>query len=199
LITYIKGTIVEKNPAFVVLENNGIGYLMQISVHTYEALPEKGNCSLYCHVYFREDGQSMLPIIYGFAEPREKEMFLLLISVSGVGANTARMMLSSMNVDDLAAAIYSDNDGVIQKIKGVGPKTAKKIVIELKDKLGKTATSAGKTFVSESNTIKNEALSALAVLGINPKGAEKAIQTALKENNTIHSVEELVKAALKKL
>lgn len=200
MITYIKGILVEKNPAYAVVEANGIGYLLQISVHTYSQLPEKGNCALYCYAYLREDGQSMIPVLYGFAGTNERELFIHLISVSGVGANTARMMLSSMEPDTLVAAIYAEDDASIQKIKGVGPKTAKKIVIELKDRLGKQPAGASKIIASSSNTVRNEALSALAVLGVNQKAAEKAIQSALKENNNYsESVEELVKAALKNL
>ncbi len=126
-------------------------------------------------------------------------MFIHLISVSGVGANTARMMLSSMAVDDLTHAIYTENDTLIQKIKGVGPKTAKKIVIELKDRLGKISSVEVKTFGGVNNTAIDEALSALAVLGISRQAADKALQAAMKENKELHSVEELVKSALKKL
>jgi holliday junction DNA helicase RuvA len=199
MIEYIKGQLVEKNPAFVLLETNGIGYQLQISVHTFSALPDAGECRLYCYAYLKEDGQSMIPVLYGFSTAREKNMFIHLISVSGVGANTARMMLSSMTVDDLTHAIYTENDTLIQKIKGVGPKTAKKIVIELKDRLGKITSVEVKSFGGVNNTAIDEALSALAVLGISRQAADKALQAAMKENKELHSVEELVKSALKKL
>lgn len=199
MIAYIKGEIISRNPATVVLEAGGIGYQLQISVHTYSSMPEAGECLLYCYHYFREDGQSMIPVIYGFSTVEEKDLFIHLISVSGVGANTARMMLSSMTVEDLRQAIFTDNDALIQKIKGVGPKTAKKIVIELKDRIGKSAGSESTSFVRSDNNIREEALSALAMLGFSRAAADKAIQAALKARPELASVEELVKSALKNL
>lgn len=129
MIAYIRGKIVSRNPASVVLDTGGIGYQLQISVHTYSSMPESGDCLLYCYHYFREDGQSMIPVIYGFSSVEEKDMFIHLISVSGVGANTARMMLSSMSVADLKQAIFTDNDGLIQKIKGLGRKQLKRSLL----------------------------------------------------------------------
>lgn len=199
MISYIKGKLITRNPASVILETGGIGYLLQISVNTYSALPVSGECTLHCYAYFREDGQSMIPVMYGFATQEEKDMFIHLISVSGVGANTARMMLSSMTVADLRQAIYTDNDAQIQKIKGVGPKTAKKIVIELKDRLGKNSGPEVPTFVKQDNIYREEALSALAMLGFSRPAAEKAVQAAMKAEPNIQTVEELVKSALKNL
>ncbi|HAE14511.1 MAG: Holliday junction branch migration protein RuvA [Chitinophagales bacterium] len=199
MIAYIRGKIVSRNPASVVLDTGGIGYQLQISVHTYSSMPESGDCLLYCYHYFREDGQSMIPVIYGFSSVEEKDMFIHLISVSGVGANTARMMLSSMSVADLKQAIFTDNDGLIQKIKGVGPKTAKKIVIELKDRIGKSTGTETTSFVPSDNNIREEALSALAMLGFSRAAADKAIQAAQKATPELASVEELVKSALKNL
>lgn len=199
MIAYIKGKIIAKNPASVVLDVNGIGYMINITLHTYTAISEKDICLLYCYHYYREDGQSMIPVLYGFSEESERNMFIHLLSVNGVGANTARMMLSSMSVSELEQAILIENDKLIQSIKGVGPKTAKKIVIELKDKIGKSASPIPASFTSSHNTYKEEALSALAMLGFNRQAAEKAIALALQSNSGIGSSEELVKTALKNL
>lgn len=199
MIAYLKGNIVAKNPASVILDVNGIGYLINITLHTYTSIQDKSACLLYCYHYYREDGQSMIPVIYGFAEEQERNMFTNLILVNGVGANTARMMLSSMSVAELEQAILIENDKLIQSIKGVGPKTAKKIVIELKDKIGKTSSATFTSFTAANNTYKDEALSALAMLGFNRQSAEKAIALALQSNSKISSSEELVKTALKNL
>ncbi len=199
MITYLKGKIIAKNPASVVLEVNDIGYFINISLQTYTALADKESCMLHCYHYLRVDGQSSIPVLYGFSEEGERNMFIHLISVNGVGANTARMMLSSLSVAELEQAILVENDKLIQKIKGVGPKTAKKIVIELKDKIGKSATPVPGTFSTSHNTIREEAFSALAMLGFNRQAAEKAIALALQSNSNIGSSEELVKTALKNL
>ncbi|MFN3939441.1 MAG: Holliday junction branch migration protein RuvA [Chitinophagales bacterium] len=199
MIAYLKGNIIARNPASVILDVNGIGYLINITLHTYTLIQNKNECLLYCYHYYREDGQSMIPVIYGFAEEQERNMFTHLLSVNGVGANTARMMLSSMSVAELEQAILIENDKLIQSIKGVGPKTAKKIVIELKDKIGKTTSGSFTTVSAANNTYRDEALSALAMLGFNRQSAEKAIALALQSNSKISSSEELVKTALKNL
>lgn len=199
MIAYLKGKIISKNPASVILEVNDVGYFINISLHTYTAIAEKKTCLLYCYHYLKEDGQSRIPVLYGFSEEAERNMFTHLLSVNGVGANTARMMLSSMSVSELEQAILIENDKLIQSIKGVGPKTAKKIVIELKDKIGKSSIPISGTFSASHNTHRDEALSALAMLGFNRQAAEKAIALALQSNSSIGSSEELVKTALKNL
>lgn len=199
MISYIKGEFIVKNPAYVVLENNGIGYQVNISLNTYSKIQDQTKGLLYTYYYFKEDGTSHVPVLYGFADEQEKSLFIMLISVNGVGANTARMILSSMNPKELEQAILAENDLLIQKIKGVGPKTAKKIVIELKDKIGKISSTDTIPGFKQHNTVQGEALSALAMLGFSRQSAEKAIALALKTNNSISSVEELVKTALKNL
>lgn len=198
MISYLKGIYKIKNPAFVILENNGIGYQINISLNTYSKIQHINEGLLYTYYYFKEDGTAHIPVLYGFADEAEKNLFTLLISVNGVGANTARMMLSSITPAELEQAIFSENDQLIQRIKGVGPKTAKKIVIELKDKIGKIS-STDNSQNKLHNTVHTEALSALAMLGFSRQAAEKAIALAVKNNNNPGSVEELVKAALKNL
>ncbi|MBC8048002.1 MAG: Holliday junction branch migration protein RuvA [Fimbriimonadaceae bacterium] len=199
MISYIKGEFIIKNPAYVVIENNGIGYQINISLNTYSRIQNEKNGLLYTYYYLREDGTAHIPVLYGFADEAEKSLFTLLISVNGVGANTARVILSSISVKDLEQAILTDNDILIQKIKGVGPKTAKKIVLELKDKIGKIIQPGDSANFRQHNTVQGEALSALAMLGFSRQSAEKAIALAVKSNNNISSVEELVKTALKNL
>lgn len=199
MISFIKGEFVLKNPAYVIIENNGIGYQVNISLHTYSQIQNETRGRLYIYDSLRQDGTAYIPTLYGFADEQEKTLFILLISVNGVGANTARMILSSMAPKELEQAIFSENDSAIQKIKGVGPKTAKKIVLDLKDKIGKVTGSDITPHFGQHNTVQGEALSALAMLGFSRQSAEKAIALALKTNNTISSVEELVKTALKNL
>jgi Holliday junction DNA helicase RuvA len=199
MIHYLQGEFIQKNPAFVVMETNGIGYMVNISLHTYTTIQDAKHGRLYIYHYLREDGTAHIPVLYGFADEQEKHLFVLLLSVNGVGANTARMILSSMNPAELEHAIFSENDVLIQKIKGVGPKTAKKIVLDLKDKITKNASTGIARQTGLHNTVQAEALSALAMLGFSRQSAEKAIALAMKSNNTISSVEELVKTALKNL
>lgn len=199
MISYIKGEFTVKNPAYVILENNGIGYQINISLNTYSSIQHEKSGKLFTYYYFREDGTAHVPVLYGFAEESERNLFTLLISVNGVGANTARMMLSSITPQELEQAIFAENDTLIQKIKGVGPKTAKKIVIELKDKIGKIAAVNDIPGFRQHNTVQGEALSALSMLGFSRQSAEKAIALAVKSNSDISSVEELVKTALKNL
>ena len=195
MIAYLQGELTVKNPAYVVIECNGVGYHVNISLNTFSKIQSLKQGKLHTYLHVREDAQ----VLYGFADEAEKNLFVNLISVNGVGPNTGRMILSSMTVEDLEDAILRENDVVIQRIKGVGPKTAKRIVLDLKDKVIRTAPAGEISSVKPYNTIRDEALSALAMLGFSRQISEKAIGAALKSNGSITTVEELVKAALKNL
>ena len=193
MITHIRGKLVEKNPTYVVIEANGIGYWLNISLNTFSLLPDNEAILLYTHLSIKEDSHTL----YGFISKTEREIFKLLISVSGVGPSIARTMLSSMNTDEIQQAIGSGNVGAIQSVKGIGAKTAQRVLLDLKDKILKTFVIDEVSF-AESNTNKNEALSALEVLGFNKKQSEKVLDKILLENKT-SSVEILIKKALKNL
>jgi Holliday junction DNA helicase RuvA len=195
MIAYLNGEFKVKNPAYFIVKYNKIKYQVNISLNTFSKLQtmDKGKIHTYLHV--REDAQ----ILYGFADESEKNLFISLISVQGVGTNTARMILSSMSPADLEDAIRTENDVLIQRIKGVGPKTAKRLVIDLKDKIGKGSGGTENSFGFGHNTMKEEALSALAMLGFTRQQGEKAIGSAMKLNPTPANVESLIKLALKNL
>lgn len=193
MITQIKGRLVEKNPTHVVVDCNGLGYLLNISLNTYGSLPTDENVKLYTHLSIREDAHTL----YGFIDKVEREVFKLLISVSGVGPSIARTMLSSMTAEDVQQAIASENVKLIQSVKGIGAKTAQRVIIDLKEKILKTF-DIDEVSVTESNTNKEEALSALEVLGFTRKQSDKVITNILKESPSA-SVEELIKKALKNL
>jgi len=188
---YISGKIAQTTPAYVIIENNGIGYFLNISLFTFEALKDKSEARLFVYEHIREDAYSL----YGFAESRERALFQMLISVSGIGSNTARMMLSSMSPDELQIAISTGNVNQIKSIKGIGLKTAQRLIVELKDKIGKTA--EGENFLMPAdNTKAEEALSALVMLGFSKAPSQKVISKILKENPG-SKVEEIIKQALK--
>ncbi|HEY9170100.1 MAG TPA: Holliday junction branch migration protein RuvA [Lutibacter sp.] len=193
MITHIRGKLVEKNPTFAVVETNGVGYWLNISLNTYSQLPDNEFVILYTHLSIKEDAHTL----YGFITKTEREIFRLLISVSGVGPSIARTMLSSMTTDEIQQAIASNNVSVIQSVKGIGVKTAQRVLVDLRDKISKTY-SIDEVYVSQSNTIKNEALSALEVLGFNKKQVEKAVDKILLEDKTV-SVEVLIKNVLKNI
>ena len=193
MITHLRGKLVEKNPTFVIIEANGVGYWLNISLNTYSNLPNEELIFLYTHLSVKEDSHTL----YGFISKVEREIFRLLISVSGVGPSIARTMLSSMTTDEIQQAIASGNVGVIQSVKGIGVKTAQRVLVDLRDKIASTF-GVGEVSIIESNTKKNEALSALEVLGFNKKQAEKVLEKVLKENSSA-SVEVLIKQALKNL
>lgn len=193
MITHIRGKLVEKNPTFAIIEANGIGYWLNISLNTYSQLPDNEFIILYTHLSIKEDAHTL----YGFINKTEREIFRLLISVSGVGPSIARTMLSSMTTDEIQQAIASNNVGVIQSVKGIGVKTAQRVLVDLRDKISKTY-AVDEVYVSKSNTIKNEALTALEVLGFNKKQVEKVVDKILLENSDL-SVEVLIKNALKNL
>lgn len=188
---FLQGVLTEKNPTYVVLENNGIGYLVNISLNTFSKIKDLQKTKLFTHFYVREDAQ----ILYGFADEVERELFRFLLSVSGVGASTARLILSSLSTEEVYTAITQEQSSVLQSVKGVGGKTAQRIVIDLKDKLMKAGIEHEKVDFSH-NTIKDEALSGLLILGFNKSSAEKAINKILQKDS-VTNVEGLIKEALK--
>lgn len=190
---FISGKIISLSPTSVVVENSGIGYFINISLNTYSKIKDNQSTKVYIYFHVREDAQ----ILYGFADENEREIFVLLLSVSGVGANTARLILSSLTTTEVFDAVTGDNASVLQGVKGIGTKTAQRIVIDLKDKMLKATIDIEKVDVSH-NTIKEEALSGLLILGFNRNAAEKAISRILKTKQ-IGSVEELIKETLKTL
>jgi len=193
MITQIRGKLVEKNPTDVVVDCNGVGYLLHISLNTFSKLPEDEAVLLYTHLSIKEDAHTL----YGFISKIEREVFKLLISVSGVGPSIARTMCSSMTSDEIQNAIASGNVAVIQSVKGIGAKTAQRVIVDLKDKILKTF-DIDQVSVSASNTNKDEALSALEVLGFHKKQADKVVSKIMTENPDA-SVENLIKLALKNL
>jgi Holliday junction DNA helicase RuvA len=190
---YIEGRIIEKTPTFVVIEAAHIGYFINISLNTYSSIPEQDQCRLYIHQIVREDAL----LFFGFFDRREREIFRQLISVSGIGANTARLILSSLSPDDIFLAINEGNVFTLKNIKGIGIKTAQRIIIDLKGKFGKED-EMEEIFRIESNTIHEESLSALVHLGFTKSAVDKVIRQILADNKDL-TVEEVVKVALKRL
>lgn len=190
---YISGKLIELTPAIAVLEQGGIGYLIQISLQTHAYLRGKEQAMLLTEEVIREDAH----IIFGFATREEREMFRLLISVSGIGPNTARMMLSSLTTPDIRRAIQTDNVNLLKSVKGVGVKTAQRIIIDLRDKIVKTE-EVGGILPDQGNTSKDEALSALVMLGFGRNESVKVLDQILREH-PLNGAEDLVKLALKKL
>ena len=195
---YIRGTLVELNPADVTLETGGIGYHILISLTTYSSLQKGGkeNVKLYLHQHLREDEE----LLFGFFDKEERIMFRLLISVSGIGPGTARMMLSSMTPDEISNAILTQDVNRIKSVKGIGMKTAQRVILELQDKISKSASAAGFPFEGGAapSPIRQEAATALVLLGFTKPNVEKALNKLLKENPSL-SLEELIKKALKLL
>lgn len=188
---YFSGTFSEKTPTYVVIDNQGIGYLINISLNTYEKIKNLDSGKLYVHFVVREDAQ----LLYGFADVAERLLFQALLSVSGVGANTARLVLSSLTTSEAFTAITSGDAARLQSVKGIGGKTAQRIVVDLKDKLAKEGVvPENLTFIH--NTIPQEALSGLLILGFNKGVATKAIEKVMKQTS-VDSVEVLIKEALK--
>lgn len=193
MITHLQGKLVEKNPTEVVIDCNGIGYLVHISLHTYSLLPNAESIRLYTFLQIKEDAHTL----YGFVEKQERELFKLLLSVSGIGANIARTMLSSLAPTQIIQAIATNDVATVQGIKGIGAKTAQRVILDLKDKVLKVY-NLDDVSTSSYNTNKDEALSALEVLGFNRKNAEKVIDKICNEAPNA-SVEDLIKQALKNL
>ena len=193
MITHVKGRLVEKAPTSVVIESNGIGYLINISLNTFSQIPDNENLKLYTHLQIKEDSHTL----YGFFTIKEREIFRLLISVNGIGSNIARTMLSSISPDQIIDAISRENVSLIQSVKGIGSKTAQRVIIDLRDKILKVY-DLDEGITSSNNTNKEEALSALEVLGINKRSSEALVDRIVVENPDI-SVESIIKETLKNL
>lgn len=190
---FIRGIFIERNPAHIVIEAGGVGYFVNISLNTYSKINNQKEGLLYLHQAIREDAH----VLYGFADKSERDLFRNLISVNGVGASTAIMMLSSLSPDEIAAAVTTENVAVLKAVKGIGIKTAQRIIIDLKDKLGKLYES-DQIFPLPNNTILNESLSALVMLGFVKRDAEKVVSKILQEQPQT-TVEGVIKQALKRL
>lgn len=192
MIDYIKGIIVELSPAELILENNGIGYSILISLQTFQALQDKKEATVYIFHYLREDAE----LFYGFATKDERELFELLISVSGIGVNSARMMLSSLSAEEIRQAILSEDIARIKSVKGIGVKSAQRLVLELKDKIVKgEGADSTELFGGNRSEIVEEASRALVMLGFTKPAVNKAIQAVLKANPNA-KVEQIIKSAL---
>ena len=194
MFEYIKGCIAELTPTYVVVEAAGIGYAVNISLQTYSRLQQSREVQLWLHHIVREDAEQL----FGFYDKDERELFRLLISVSGIGPNTGRMVLSSLTSAEVRTAILQSDVNKIQRVKGIGLKTAQRIMVDLKDKVGKVVLSGSATESGFSGTAYDEALSALVMLGFGKPAVEKALQALLREKSD-YSVEELIKLALKRL
>ncbi len=193
MYAYFEGNVMEKNPAYVVLDCHGIGYLLNISLNTYSKVPDSGKFKLFTHLAVREDAH----VLYGFADEQERTMFRDLISVSGVGAATARVMLSSLSPADIQQAILTGNLAKLTSIKGIGEKSAQRIMVDLKNKMGKESFGSVPQLGIGYNKMKLEALNALETLGFSTAMAEKAIDKTLKTEGESMSLEDLVKKVLK--
>ncbi|GAA4330862.1 Holliday junction branch migration protein RuvA [Mucilaginibacter gynuensis] len=194
MYAYIDGKLVFKSPAYVVIEAGGVGYHINISVNTFSLLGEAERCKLYTWLHVKEDAHTL----YGFADEGERRLFLHLISISGIGPNTGRMMLSSITPQEIQTAIVNGNVSLIQKIKGIGPKSAQRIILELQDKLRKEGPETLST-IAVSKTAKDEALAALVMLGFARNAVEKFLENEMNKNNADITVEQLIKSALKSL
>ena len=193
MIAYLKGRLAEKSPTHVVIDCQGVGYFLHISLHTYEQLPLDENVKIYTYLQVREDAHTLL----GFMQVQEREIFKKLISVSGIGASTARTMLSSLSPQEVVEAITQEDVDVIKSVKGIGTKTAQRVIIDLKDKLGDHLEHA-QISMPQGNSAKQEALSALETLGYSAKQSEKVVQRILKETPE-STVQQIIKLALKNL
>lgn len=195
MIAYLNGKLAYKSPALIHLDVNGVGYEVQISLHTYSKIQALESCKLLTYVHIKEDAHTM----YGFFEESERSIFLQLISVSGVGASTARMMLSSLQPEDIQRAIVMENEKMLEGVKGIGSKTAKRLILELKDKMRKHKEDVLHLSVTSHNTIQEDALNALVTLGIARNMAEQAVQRVLKAEPQLNELELLIKKSLKTL
>jgi holliday junction DNA helicase RuvA len=193
MIDYIKGEIIQITPTFLTMETGGIGYLINISITTFSKLEAKKEFKILIHEIIREDSHSL----FGFADYEERDIFRLLISVTGVGANTARMMLSSLSPAEIERAILGSDANLLKSIKGIGLKTAQRIIIDLKDKLGKHVGS-DEIFAFADNTKREEALSALVMLGFAKSAVSKVLDKIVREEKNL-TVEDMIKRALKNL
>jgi Holliday junction DNA helicase RuvA len=196
LIAYLNGLITHKTPTFIYVDCNGVGYHVNISLHTYSRLEKLEKIKIFTYLNVKEDEQSL----YGFFDDEERALFILLISVSGIGVNTARVILSYMTPEEVRTAIIHENAVALGKVKGIGPKTAKRIILDLKDKVIKETGIEQVILLSpENNTIRNESLSALIALGFPKLVVEKQIKAVLDKNPDISHVEDLIKQVLKQM
>ncbi|NAY92796.1 Holliday junction branch migration protein RuvA [Muricauda sp. JGD-17] len=193
MITHLRGKLVEKNPTHVIVECNGVGYFLNISLHTFSLLKDQENIHLFTHLLIKEDSHTL----FGFAEKSERDVFRLLLSVSGVGSSTARTMLSSLSPLEVKNAIANGDVPSIQAVKGIGAKTAQRIILDLKDKILKVH-DIGEVSLQTNNTNKEEALSALEVLGFARRQSEKIVDKVLSQDSSL-SAEDIIKLALKNL
>jgi len=194
MYAYIDGKLVFKCPAYVVIDAGGVGYHINISLNTYSFLGDAERCKLFTWLHVKEDGHTL----YGFADEGERRLFLHLISISGIGPNTGRMMLSSITPHEIQTAIINGNVSLIQRIKGIGPKSAQRIILELQDKLRKEGPDT-LSVMPVNKTVKDEALSALVMLGFVRNVAEKVLDQEINKNAEVLTVEQLIKLALKNL
>ena len=196
MIYHIEGKLVEKTPTYAVVDAGGVGYVMQISLNTFSKIGDSEKCKLFTEqLYVRDD----MPRFYGFADIAERNLFRLLVSVSGVGGTSALLMLSSLSASEIQTAIVTANVAVIKSVKGIGEKTAQRVILELKDKMGKSEITAADIFAGSNNTLKEEALSALVMLGFNKAAADKTLDKIIRTEGTGQTVEQLIKSALKNL
>ena len=193
MIHFLRGKLVEKSPTQIIVDCNGIGYEVNISLYTYERLPSDEAIKIFTYFLVREDAQAL----YGFIEKSERDIFIKLLGVSGIGASTARMMFSSLTPQEVVKAIAEADVNTIKSVKGIGMKTAQRVIIDLKDKLTKVDVSE-EVLAFGNNTNKDEALSALVTLGYSKKQAEQSV-TRIVKNNPESSIEDIIKLALKNL
>jgi Holliday junction DNA helicase RuvA len=193
MIDYIKGNVTQITPTFLTIETGGVGYFINISLTTFARLEGKSDYKILVHEVIREDSHQL----FGFADKEERDIFRLLISVTGVGASTARMMLSSLSPGEIEKAIIGSDVNLLKSVKGIGLKTAQRIIVDLKDKLGKQA-GAGEIFAFSDNTKREEALSALVMLGFAKGAVSKVLDKIVREEKNL-SVEDMIKRALKNL
>lgn len=195
MIYHIEGKLVEKTPTYAVIDASGVGYVMQISLNTFSKIGDTEKCKLFTEqVYVRDD----MPRFFGFMDIAERNLFRQLVSVSGVGGTSALLMLSSLSSEEIQNAIVTGNVTLLKSVKGIGEKTAQRIIVDLKDKMGKGPVSSD-FFLSSHNILKSEALSALVMLGFNKLSADKTLDKIIKTEGAGQSVEQLIKSALKSL
>lgn len=195
MFAYLKGELTYKSPAFIVVDVQGVGYHVNIPLSTYTAIQGLERATIYTHLLIREDAHTL----YGFATQAERGLFLQLLGVTGVGATTAQLIMSSMTVDEIRAAVIGEQVHLLQQVKGIGAKTAKQIILDLKSKLAKESPDAPLLLPSMGNAVREEALSALLALGFNRIAVQKALNSVIKDNPNVSKVEEVIKLALKAL
>jgi len=195
MISYVKGAITHKSPTYIIVEAGGIGYHINISLQTYAQIEKLETVKILTHLHIKEDSHTL----FGFADGAERSLFIHLISVSGVGPNTAQILLSGLRPEEVRSAIIGEDVNTFRQVKGIGPKTAKRIILDLKDKMMKDAGDDATLIAPADNTLRAEALSALVTLGFSKAQAQKALNKVLRENTGIRSSEELIRQALKQL